>query len=108
MGHVDLSKFERKKVEIQPEKKNYYIIDTNVFINCPDILSKIDTKYPIILSAKVIDELDKFKIRSEQEKKPHCGFSIVNLHAKLSLKQQKLRFCHPTMIGVLPIISFYQ
>jgi DNA replication ATP-dependent helicase Dna2 len=44
-------------------------IDTNVFINYPEILSKIDAQYPIILSAKVIDELDKLKIRSEQEKK---------------------------------------
>ncbi len=32
-------------------------------------MSKIDAQYPIILSAKVIDELDKMKIRSEQEKK---------------------------------------
>lgn len=69
VGKIDLSRFEKKKVEIQPTKMNYYIIDTNVFINYPEILSKIDAQYPIILSAKVIDELDKMKIRSEQEKK---------------------------------------
>lgn len=69
IGKIDLSRFEKKKIEIQPTKKNYYIIDTNVFINYPEILSKIDAQYPIILSAKVIDELDKLKIRSEQEKK---------------------------------------
>lgn len=69
VGKIDLSRFEKKKVEIQPAKKNYYVIDTNVFINYPEILSKIDAKYPIILSAKVIDELDKMKIRSEHEKK---------------------------------------
>lgn len=49
---------------------NYYVIDTNVFVNCPYILSKIDVKHPIILSAKVVDELDKMIIKlSEQEKK---------------------------------------
>ena len=69
VGKIDLSRFEKKKVEIQPAKKNYYIIDTNVFINYPEILNKIDAQYPIILSAKVIDELDKMKIRSKQEKK---------------------------------------
>lgn len=69
VGKIDLSRFEKKKVEIQSAKKNYYVIDTNVFINYPEILGKIDAKYPIILSAKVIDELDKMKIRSEQEKK---------------------------------------
>ena len=69
VGKIDLSRFERKKVEIQPQKENYYIVDTNVFINCPDVLTKIDSKYPIIVSAKVIDELDKMKIKlSEQEK----------------------------------------
>lgn len=69
VGKIDLSRFEKKKIEIQPTKKNYYIIDTNVFINYPEILSKINVQYPIILSAKVIDELDKMKIRSEQAKK---------------------------------------
>ncbi len=69
VGNIDLSKFERPKKELQPEKKNYYIIDTNVFVNFPDIINKIDKKYPIILSAKVTDELDKLKIKlTEQDK----------------------------------------
>ena len=70
VGKIDLSQFERPKKELSKTKKNYYIIDTNVFVNCPEILSKIDMKYPIILSAKVVDELDKMKIKlTEQEKK---------------------------------------
>jgi DNA replication ATP-dependent helicase Dna2 len=69
VGNIDLSKFERPKKELQPEKKNYYIIDTNVFINYPDIISKIDKKFPVILSAKVTDELDKMKIKlTDQDK----------------------------------------
>lgn len=63
VGKIDLSQFERPKKELSKTKKNYYIIDTNVFVNCPEILSKIDMKYPIILSAKVVDELDKMKIK---------------------------------------------
>jgi LruC domain-containing protein len=50
-------------------KKNYYIIDTNVFVNCPDAITKIDKKYPIILSAKVTDELDKMKIKLDEQRK---------------------------------------
>ncbi len=70
VGKIDLSQFERPKKELSKTKKNYYIIDTNVFVNYPDILSKIDVKYPIILSAKVVDELDKMKIKlTEQEKR---------------------------------------
>lgn len=62
VGHLDLSKFERKIVETKPDKTNIYIIDTNVFINCPDIISKIDKQYQVALSAKVVDELDKLKV----------------------------------------------
>lgn len=70
VGKVDLSKFERPKKELSSSKNNYYVIDTNVFINCPEIINKIDDKYPIVLSAKVVDELDKMKIKlSEQEQK---------------------------------------
>lgn len=69
VGKIDLSQLMRPKMELSKTKKNYYVIDTNVFINFPEILSKIDEQYPVILSAKVIDELDKMKIRSEQEKK---------------------------------------
>ena len=69
IGKIDLSKFERPKKEIVANKKNYYIIDTNVFVNCPDVITKIDKKYPIILSAKVTDELDKMKIKLDEQKK---------------------------------------
>lgn len=62
VGHLDLSKFQRKMVEIKPDKTNIYIIDTNVFVNCPDIISKIDKQYQVTLSAKVVDELDKLKV----------------------------------------------
>lgn len=69
VGKIDLSRFERPKKEINKEKKNYYIIDTNVFVNFPDILSKIDKKYPVIISAKVTDELDKMKIKLDEQGK---------------------------------------
>lgn len=72
IGKVDLTKFERPKKEIAKNKKNYYIIDTNVFVDYPDIISKVDKKYPIILSAKVTDELDKMKIKLDELKKKNA------------------------------------
>lgn len=70
LGKIDLSKFEKPKKEIIKGKENIYIIDTNVFVDCPEIISKIDKQYQIILSAKVIDELDKLKVTlpTEQQK----------------------------------------
>lgn len=71
-GKIDLSKLERPKKELVSNKKNYYIIDTNVFVNCPGIINKIDKKYPIILSAKVTDELDKMKIKLNEQGKQNA------------------------------------
>lgn len=70
LGKIDLSKFEKPKKEIVEGKENIYIIDTNVFVDQPDIISKIDKQYQVILSAKVIDELDKLKVTlpTEQQK----------------------------------------
>jgi hypothetical protein len=42
LGTIDLSKFEKPKKEINKDKENIYIIATNVFVDQPDIISKID------------------------------------------------------------------
>lgn len=65
---IDLSKFEKKKAELVDGKENIYIIDTNVFVNCPDIISKIGKKYKIIIPSTVLEELDKLKIKEGIDK----------------------------------------
>lgn len=85
-GKIDLSKFERPRNEIKTDKINYYIIDTNVFVNCPDIISKIDKKYPIILSAKVTDELDKMKIKLDEKGKSNAEKALRLLNNESSHK----------------------
>ena len=84
VGKIDLSKFERPKTEIKPSKKNYYIIDTNVFVNCPDIITHIDKKYPVILSAKVTDELDKMKIKLDERGKQNAEKALRLLNRELT------------------------
>lgn len=68
-GKIDLSQFERKRKEIVEGKENIYIIDTNVFVNCPDIISRIGNKYKIVIPAKVLEELDKLKLKADIDKK---------------------------------------
>ena len=65
---IDLSKFEKKRAELVNGKENIYIIDTNVFVNCPDIISKIGKKYKIIITSTVLEELDKLKIKEGIDK----------------------------------------
>lgn len=68
-GKIDLSQFERKRKELVEGKENIYIIDTNVFVNCPDIISRIGNKYKIVIPAKVLEELDKLKLKVDIDKK---------------------------------------
>lgn len=65
---IDLSRFERKRTELIAGKENIYIIDTNVFVNCPDIISKIGSAYRIIIPSTVLEELDKLKIKKGVDK----------------------------------------
>jgi DNA replication ATP-dependent helicase Dna2 len=89
VGKIDVSKFEKPKKEIIKGKENIYIIDTNVFVDQPDIISKIDQKYSIVLSAKVIDELDylKVKLSADQQKNVQKALRLIN-HSidKLNIK----------------------
>ena len=51
-----------REMYIREEKMaKYFIIDTNVFLDDPDILSKIPRRDHVVLAAKVINELDKMK-----------------------------------------------
>jgi len=58
-----------------------YIIDTNVFIKEPDIISKIDSKHYVALSLSVIEELDKLK--TIPETKTNASKAIVNINTAL-------------------------
>ena len=80
VGKIDLSNFERPKKELSSNKKNYYIIDTNVFVNYPDIINKIDKEYPVILSAKVTDELDRLKIKLDEQGKRNAEKALRALN----------------------------
>lgn len=84
-GKIDLSQFEtpKQKSVRSDSKRNIYIIDTNVFVNYPDIISKIDSKYSVVLSAKVIDELDKLKITLDSDGKRNVEKALRNINKSL-------------------------
>ena len=65
---IDLSQFEHKRKEIVEGKENIYIIDTNVFVSCPDIITRIGTNYKVVVPAKVLEELDKLKLKADIDK----------------------------------------
>jgi len=90
LGKIDLSKFEKPKKEIIKGKENIYIIDTNVFVDNPEIISKIDQKYSVVLSAKVIDELDYLKISLTEEQKRNVQKALKQINESIDKRGIKM------------------
>ncbi len=98
IGKIDVSKFEKHKKEISKDKINYYIIDTNVFVDYPDIISKIDKQYQIILSAKVIDELDYLKISLTDEQKKNVQKALKQINESIEKRNIKMDTADLTLL----------
>ena len=92
LDKIDLSKFETPKQRAvkSSTKQNVYIIDTNVFVNYPDIILKIDEKYMVVLSAKVIDELDKLKIKLDATGKLNVEKALRNINRAMDKRNIKM------------------
>lgn len=90
LGKIDLSKFEKPKKEIIKGKENIYIIDTNVFVDHPEIISRIDQKYSVVLSAKVIDELDYLKISLTEEQKKNVQKALKQINESIDKRGIKM------------------
>lgn len=87
------------KEELQSEIKRIkdevlsktYIIDTNVFIKEPDIISKIDSKHFVALSFSVLEELDKLKVRPENKESAIKAIRNINSLLKTTKANKKNR-----------------
>jgi DNA replication ATP-dependent helicase Dna2 len=95
---IDLSKFEKVKKEIVEGKENIYIIDTNVFVNQPDIISKIDKKYQVVLSAKVIDELDNLKVSLTDDQKKNVQKALRYINESIDKRNVKMDIAELTLL----------
>lgn len=83
VGKIDLSKFDTKKKKesvVRTSSASTYIIDTNTFVDCPQIISKINRDATVVLSAKVIDELDKLKIALDARGKDSVQKALKNIN----------------------------
>lgn len=98
LGKIDLSQFEKPKKEIKKDKENIYIIDTNVFVDYFDIISKIDKQYQIVLSAKVIDELDYLKISLTEEQKKNVHKAIKQINDSFEKRNLKMDTADLTLL----------
>ncbi len=98
VGFIDPSTFEKPKKEIKKDKENIYVIDTNVFVDCPDIISRIDKKYQFVLSAKVIDELDYLKISLSEEQKKNVQSALRQINGSIDKRGIKMDTADLTLL----------
>lgn len=69
-----------------------YVIDTNVFLDKPDIIQAIDSDYFVVLSAKVLDELDHLKVKKNMSpaRKKRVTKALKNISESLSDKGKEI------------------
>ena len=69
-----------------------YIIDTNVFVEKPDIIASIPEDYIVVLSAKVLEELDHLKIKKNISVagKKRANRALKNISDSLSRKDREI------------------
>lgn len=79
---VDYTETHASAPSIEPTKT--YIIDTNVFVNCPNVIDYISTQDNIVLSAKVIDELDRLKVTLDEESKRKVESALRHINSKFN------------------------
>lgn len=65
VGKIELEERHKERVK---DKENIYIIDTNVFVNCPDIIKRIGRNFKVLVPSKVLEELDKLKLKPDVDK----------------------------------------
>ena len=100
LSHADLiyaeDILETEAIEHTSEEECYYagcyIIDTNVFIEKPDIIDTIPEDYFVVLSAKVLEELDHLKIKKNISVagKKRANRALKNISDSLSRKDREI------------------
>lgn len=100
VGKIDPSTFERPKKEIKKGKENLYIIDSNVFVDYPEIISKISKDYPVILSAKVIDELDNLKSKLDNEGRRNVQKALKLINSYMDTRDLRMEISDTSLLPI--------
>lgn len=98
VNKIELSEKDKKRFFKNNSVNKTYIVDTNVFVNCPDIIAKIGLKNRVIVPAKVLEELDKLKLKVNVDKK-NLNQAAKNISAAFI---QKFSFMEEADVNLLP------
>lgn len=79
---------EREKVLRQELLPKSYVLDTNIFVLFPKIMDYISRDDRIILSGKVLDELDKLKSKTVGKDKKNVNMAIREIYYMEKMKRE--------------------
>lgn len=95
VGKIDLPKQSSLR-EVSLDDSNIFIIDTNVFIDCPDIMSRIGKKKCIVPTI-VLEELDKNKLKSSINQN-NLSFAVKNINEAFKTNRAQLEEAVPELL----------
>jgi rRNA-processing protein FCF1 len=67
---------------------NTFIVDTNIFVQCPNVIDAINPRDNIVIPIKVIDELDKLKVSlSSESLRDNAEKALRNINRELNKRK---------------------
>lgn len=81
---------ERKATVNTDNQIKTYIVDTNVFVDCPDITNVISPQDRIVIPSKVVDELDKLKVTLNDENKRKVEKALRTLNSLIDTNRIRM------------------
>lgn len=88
IGSYEAQLNDREKYLKQELLPKSYIVDTNVFVVFPKIMDYIGKEDRTILSLKVLDELDKLKVKLSGKAKQNVKQAIKEINDKIRMKSK--------------------
>ena len=88
IGSYEAQLNDREKYLKQELLPKSYIVDTNVFVVFPKIMDYIGKEDRTVLSLKVLDELDKLKVRLGGKAKQNVKQAIKEINDKIRMKSK--------------------
>ena len=79
----------------------YYVIDTNVFVDDPNILSYIADRDKVIMAARVIEELDTMKAKYKDQRSENARLAAASIR-QFKKKHKKRALFQLANVSVLP------
>jgi rRNA-processing protein FCF1 len=98
LGKIDLSSTKKPNKEIRSDRVNYYVVDTNAFVNCPTIIEKIDPRYTVLLSAKVVDELDNLKVKTSGDTLSNIQAALRSINHLMDKRKIRMEEADPSLL----------